>query len=148
MALQDENTTISIREKVADLAAEIPDGAYVVWIKSVNRDWRYGYGAATLRATPGFQPVAELSDGAVFRMNRAYVPRGNPYRDAYERIAAEDYGAPAARGVFTMYVGEDALVYLKKPCAAADVETDAKFFSAHLPGRRRGLESRGQASRL
>ena len=124
---------ISIREKVADLAAEIPDGAYVVWIKSVNRDWRYGYGAATLGATPGFQPVAELSDGAVFRMNRAYVPLSIPYRDAYERIAAGDYGEPAARGGFTTYAGEDALVYLKDPCDPADVEVGTKFFLHIFP---------------
>ena len=124
---------ISVREKVTDLAAEVPDGAYVVWIKSVNRDWRYGYGAATLGATPGFQPVAELSDGAVFRMNRAYVPTSNPYRDAYERIAAGEYGEPAARGDFTIYAGEDALIYLKDPCAAADVEVGTKLFLHIFP---------------
>ena len=124
---------ISGREKLADLAADIPDGAYVVWITSVNRDWRYGYGIATLRATPGFQPIAELSDGAAFRMNRAYVPPSNPYRDADERIAAGDYGEPASRGDFTIYASEAELVYLKEPCVPADVELGAKFFLHIFP---------------
>ena len=125
--------TISGWEKLADLAVGIPDGTYVVWIKSVNRDWRYGYGVATLRAMPGFQPVAELADGTVFRMNRAYVPPSNPYRDAYERIAAGEYGEPASRGEFTIYAIEDALVYLKEPCVPADVELGVKFFVHIFP---------------
>ena len=125
--------TTSGREKLADLADDIPDGTYVVWIRSVNRDWRYGYGVATLRATPGFQPVADLSDGAVFRMNRAYAPRGNPYRDAYERIAAGEYGEPASRGEFTIYASEGGLVYLKEPCVPADVELGVKFFLHIFP---------------
>ena len=124
---------ISGGEKLADLAAGIPDGAYVIWITSVNRDWRYGYGIATLRATPGFQPVADLSDGAAFRMNRAYAPPSNPYRDAYERIAAGDYGEAASRGDFTIYADEEALVYLKEPCVPADVELGVKFFLHIFP---------------
>ena len=135
---------ISGREKMAELVATAPHGTYVVWIKSVNRNWRYGYGDATLRATPGFQLVAELSDGAVFRMNRAYVPLSNPYRDAYERIAAGKYGEPAARGDFTIYAGEDALVYLKEPCAATDVETDAKFFLHIFPDAAADLNRAGK----
>ena len=133
LILPRKTETISGGEKLADLAAGIPDDAYVIWITSVNRDWRYGYGIATLRATPGFQPIAELADGAVFRMNRAYVPPSNPYRDAYERIAAGDYGEPASRGDFTIYASEDALVYLKEPCVPADVELGVKFFLHIFP---------------
>ena len=119
-------TAISGREKLADLAAAAPEGAYIVWIRSVNRNWGYGYGAATLGATPGFQPIAELSDGAMFRVNRAYAPRGNPYYDAYERIAAGDYGEPAAHSDFTIYAGEDALIYLKEPCEPAAMESSKR----------------------
>ncbi len=124
---------ISGGEKLRDLTAVAPDGTYIVWIRSVNRNWRYGYGDATLRATPGFQPIAELSDGAVFRVNSAYAPRGNPYRDAYERISAGEYGEPAARGEFTMYAGDGELVYLKEPCVAADVESRVKIFLHIFP---------------
>ena len=121
------------REKVRDLAAAAPDGTYIVWIRSVNRNASYGYGDATLRATPGFQPVAELTDGAVFRVNSGYVPPGNPYQDAYERIATGEYGEPAARGEFTMYAGDGELVYLKEGCVAADVESRVKFFLHIFP---------------
>lgn len=119
-------TAISGREKLADLAAAAPEGAYIVWIRSVNRNWGYGYGAATLGATPGFQPIAEPSDGAVFRVNRAYIPHSDPYRDAYERITAGEYGEPAARGEFTIYAGDDSLIYLKKPCEPAAVESSKR----------------------
>ena len=126
---------ISGGEKLRDLAAAAPEGTYVVWVKSVNRNWPYGYGAATLRATPGFQPIAELDDGAVFRVDRAYAPPSDPYRDAYERIVAGEYGEPVAQSDFTMYTSEDALIYLKEPCESAAVESSArtKFFLHIFP---------------
>ena len=130
-----KSEAISGGEKLGDLAAAVPEGTYVVWIRSVNRNWPYGYGAATLRATPGFQPIAELDDGAVFRVNRAYAPPSDPYRDAYERIVAGEYGEPAALSEFIVYVGEDALIYLKEPCESAAVKSSArtKFFLHIFP---------------
>ena len=126
---------ISGGEKLRDLAAAAPEGTYVVWIRSVNRNWTYGYGDATLRATPGFQPIAELTDGAVFKVNRAYAPPSNPYRDAYERIVAGEYGEPAALSEFVIYAGEDALIYVKEPCESVAVESSArtKFFLHIFP---------------
>ncbi len=46
-----------------------PDGAWVVWF---NNLWgnRYDYGVPDMRVTPGLEPVADLSDGAVFKVNR------------------------------------------------------------------------------
>ena len=126
---------ISGGEKLRDLAAAAPEGTYIVWIRSVNRNWSYGYGAATLSASPGFQPIAELDDGSVFRVDRAYAPPSNPYRDAYERIVAGEYGEPAARSEFMIYIGEDALIYLKEPCESVAVKSLArtKFFLHIFP---------------
>ncbi len=66
----------------------------------------------------------------------------------YKRIAAGDYGAPAAQSRFDLYLRDNTLAYIKDPCAAGD--TDARFFlhivpanPADLPmGRReRGFEN-------
>ena len=61
----------------------------------------------------------------------------------YERIAAGDYGQPVAQSGFDMYIRDNALAYLKEPCAAGDA--DARFFlhiypaePADLPAARRG----------
>ena len=47
---------------------------HVVWFEDYWRRRPYDYGVADLRASPALEPVAELADGAVFRVNRA----GNP----------------------------------------------------------------------
>ncbi len=44
----------------------------------------------------------------------------------YERIAAGDYGPPIAQSHFDLYLRDNALTYLKTPCAPAD--THARFF--------------------
>ena len=128
-------------EKVARWVANTPDGTYVFWFTDrwVNRT--SDFGAATMRITPGLQPVAELSDGVVFKVNKAYAPRENPYEAAYERIVAGDWGAPAARANFSVYIADGAVAYLKEPCAASDARARELFFlhifpqdAANLPG--------------
>lgn len=62
--------------KLHTLAGKIEDGAYIVWMKPV--DIRpaievhpgYDYDDTDLRALPGVETVAELSDGVIFRMER------------------------------------------------------------------------------
>ena len=49
----------------------------------------------------------------------------------YERIAAGDYGLPAAQSDFDVYLSGNGLAYLKEPCAAGD--TDARFFLHIIP---------------
>ena len=49
----------------------------------------------------------------------------------YERIAAGDYGQPVAQSGFDMYIRDNALAYLKEPCAAGDA--DARFFLHIFP---------------
>ncbi len=61
------------------------------------------------------EPVAELSDGAIFRVNAAFD-------SAAARLSAFD----ALVSDFDVYLSEDALVYAKEPCAPAD--TEAVFF--------------------
>ena len=64
----------------------------------------------------------------------AAISLKNPseYNAATTAITAGDYGAPAGRGVFDVYLGETALIYYKHPCDAGD--TTARFFLHFVPG--------------
>ena len=57
----------AVRHKVARAA----EGDLLLWFHGVPG---YSYGPAQLAALPGLEPVAELSDGLIFRVNRAYDP--------------------------------------------------------------------------
>ena len=49
----------------------------------------------------------------------------------HDRIAAGDYGPPVAQSRFDIYLRDNALTYLKAPCAEGD--TDARFFLHIFP---------------
>ena len=53
------------------------------------------------------------------------------HRSAAAAIASGDWGEPAARGDFDLYLREGRLVYYRAPCAAAEVE--ARFFLHPYP---------------
>ena len=92
------------QEQLNQWLAHSDNGAYVVWFNRWRNMHRYDYGAANLRTTPGMEPVAELSDGAIYRVNRDYTPAVNPYILADQAITAGDYGEPAARSDFDIYI--------------------------------------------
>ena len=60
------------------LLAQARNGAHVVWFEGHWRHDPYDYGVADLRASPGLEPVAELADGAIFRVNEPEEPRTPP----------------------------------------------------------------------
>lgn len=130
----------------------VADGAYVVWFNDWYNFYKHDYGAANLRVTPGLEPVAELSDGAVYRVNRNYTPADNPYLAAWQSITSGDYGEPAARSGFDIYLNDNSMIYLKQPCYTDDLR---KPFSLNLipanpddlPDHRRGWVANRQIGR-
>ena len=82
---------------------------------------------------PGYE-IARIRTGQ-YAPGRAPVwssefPGDSPqYLAEYEAVASGGYGAPAARGVFDVYRGETALVYINDRCAGADLEAQ---FLLHL----------------
>ena len=102
------------------------------------------------RELPAY-PIARIRTGQL--MNDAAIWRAdiNPAAHAaaqavYERIAAGDYGQSIAQSHFDLYLTDNALAYIKEPCAPGD--TNARFFlhitpadPAALPadGRERGF---------
>lgn len=128
---------------------EAPDGTWVVWFhRGVDRG-EYQYGLAELRSQPTLEPLAELADGAIFRVNRSYEPPANPYEAAYRAMQVGAGGAEVARSAFTLFFDGETVGYLKEPCSEADAEP--RFFfhlypvdTADLPAHRTlyGFENR------
>ena len=118
-------------DQAAAWLADASDGAYIVWF-DIGNNRRYDYAAPALRATDGLEPIADLSDGVIFRVNRSYVAApANPHLAAYERISAGEYGQPAAQSQYDIYLRAGALTYLKDPCAPTDAQ--ARFFLHIIP---------------
>ena len=139
-----------VEERLRDWLEEAPEGSFVV---SFHGRWSppCEYGAPALRLIPGLRAVAELEDGAVYRVDRSLPPRPNPYRSAAAAARAGDLGEPVVRSRFEVFRrGDDALVYLRAPCAAADTAPDftLQVFPAAPADRpasspERGYEDRG-----
>ena len=71
------------------------------------------------------EPVAELADGAIFRVNDAFDSAG-ARQSALEALVS---GEPTVRSDFDLYLREDTLIYAREPCAGTDV---AAMFFLHL----------------
>ena len=73
------------------------------------------------------EPVAELADGAIFRVNPAF-DSARARRSAWEAIISDIPDGPAIRSDFDfdVHLSENTLTYLKEPCSSADDE--ARFF--------------------
>lgn len=100
----------------------MPDGAYVAWVYSLAGNYNYG-----IRELPGLEPVAELNDGVILKVNRAY-DRADVLRTEYESIVS---GEPAIRSVFDVYLVKNTLHYVKEQCCPAD--TEPRFFLHLIP---------------
>ena len=96
------------------------DGAYVVWLYDRNPEMEFR--PMNMRVLEGVEPVVEFADGEVFRLNGEYKPNpgANPWLAAYEAIATGEATRLSSGAKFEVYVHEDALVYFKSPCEAAD----------------------------
>lgn len=104
---------------------EAPEGTWIAWFEEAGQGG-YEYGLAELRSRPTLEPMAELDDGALFRVNRSYRPPANPYRAAYRAMRGGAWGDPVARAPFDLYFDGTNLGYLRVPCTAAD--TEPRFF--------------------
>ena len=84
------------------------------------------------------EPVAELADGTVFRLNPAFDSAA-ARQSAYESLVS---GEPVISSDFDVYLSANRLLYVREPCAPAD--TEPPFFLhlfparvSDLPGQRR-----------
>ena len=123
------------QEELEAFLAGIPDGSHVVWFSNWYNISSYYFGYANMRVTPGLEPIAELSDGAVYQVNRDYIPPANPFHSAYNTIRSGEYRNPAFRNVFDVYLNDAQMIYLKEQCQVDDIQ---KIFSLRLTPAYRG----------
>ena len=99
------------------------DGGHVLWF----RRWKppYDFDDFDIRVLPGVEPVAELSDGVVFRVTASEPFNADRHRARKQRyvqqlIAQAD--EQVARAGWSVYRTGRKLIYHKEPCAPADVQ--------------------------
>lgn len=107
-------------DAVPGWAESAPAGSGVVWFDDIGTP--LDHDAADLRATPGLEAAADLSDGVVFRVNREHNPRP-ALRAAYEALTR---GEPVVRSAYDLYLDGRTLAYAKSPCSREDGA--ARFF--------------------
>ena len=134
------------QEQLRRWLADVPDGTYVVWFYNWYITRRFDYSTADMRGSSDFEPVAEMADGAIFKIDRSYTPRPGSPLSVYESIVSGGFGEPVLRSTFDIHLEGATLTYLKEPCVAEDVA--AGFFlhvvprnEADLPAVRRRLQS-------
>ncbi len=103
------------------------DGAHIVWFQ--DRKLWYRYDAFDIHCLPGVEPVAELSNGVVFRVTAAAEPfdaeRHRTRKQRYLDQLIQQAGELVVRSNWDVYRNGRKLTYLKQPCTPADVQ--AKF---------------------
>ena len=134
------------QEQLRRWLADVPDGTHVVWFYNWYNSRYFDYSAADMRMSLDFEPVAEMADGAIFKIDRSYAHRPGSPLSVYESIVSGGFGEPVLRSTFDIHLEGATLTYLKEPCVAEDVA--AEFFlhvvprnEADLPAARRRLQS-------
>ena len=106
------------------------DDVYLVWFYcgrlpiSCDTPWFYGgFQTPNLDVLPELEPVAELEDGVILKVNKAY---GNA--DAYRAITATQ---PLVRSNFNLHLNDNTLHYVRDTCRPDDIQ--ARFLLHVVP---------------
>ncbi len=92
------------------------DGAYVTWFYDISG---HDYNILEL---PGLEQIAELKDGIIFKVNRAYDTAA-AHQSAYQSIVT---GEPVIHSNFDVCLAKNSLTYVREQCSQDDLE--AMFF--------------------
>ena len=116
------------RSKTRQFIGNTEDDVYLLWFycprRSCPETWFYGgFQTPNLDTLPELEPVAELEDGVILKVNKAY---GNA--DAYRVITANQ---PTVRSNFDLHLNDNTLHYVRDTCRPDD--TYARFFLHIVP---------------
>ena len=116
------------RSKTRQFIGNTEDDVYLLWFycprRSCPETWFYGgFHTPNLGTLPELEPIAELEDGVIFKVNKAY---GNA--DAYRAITANQ---PTVRSNFDLYLNDNSLHYVRDTCRPDD--TQSRFFLHIIP---------------
>ena len=110
--------------------ATVDYDVHIVWLHDV-RGHLYDYDSLDLRALPGVETVAELTDGVVLRVTPGTVFDVDSYlanKAALITAPIEEAGQPILRSTYDVYVTDTELIYVKDACSEADT---VALFSLH-----------------
>ena len=99
------------------------DGGHILWIRKQVSS--YNFDDFDLRGLPGVEPVAELSDGVVFRVTATEpfdAQRHRARKQRYVQQLIQQADEQVARAGWGVYRKGRKLIYHKKPCVPADVQ--------------------------
>ncbi len=106
------------------------DDVYLVWFYcgripiSCDTPWFYGgFHTPNLNVLPELEPIAELADGVILKVNKAYENA-----DAYQSIVV---GQAVIRSNFDLYLTDNTLHYVRDTCRPDDIQ--ARFFLHMVP---------------
>ena len=100
------------------------DDVYLVWFYGKRSTWFYGgFQTPNLDVLPELEPIAELADGVILKVNKAYRNA-----EAYQSIVA---GQAVIRSNFDLYRNDNTLHYVKDTCRPNDIQ--ARFFLHIVP---------------
>ena len=100
------------------------DDVYLVYFYGQRSPWFYGgFQTPNLDVLPELEPVAELEDAVILKVNKSY---GNA--DAYRAITDTQ---PLVRSNFNIYLNDNTLHYVRDTCRPDDIQ--ARFFLHILP---------------
>ncbi len=106
------------------------DDVYLVWSycrsrpKSCATTWFYGgFQTPNLDTLPELEPIAELTDAVILKVNKAY---GNA--EAYRAITDTQ---PLVRSNFDLHLNDNSLHYVRDTCRPDDIQ--ARFFLHIMP---------------
>ena len=116
------------RYKTKQFIGNTDDDVYLLWFycprRSCRETWFYGgFHTPNLGTLPELEPIAELEDGVILKVNKAY---GNA--DAYRAITANQ---PTVRSNFDLYLNDNSLHYVRDTCRPDD--TQSRFFLHIIP---------------
>ena len=116
------------RSKTRQFIGNTEDDVYLLWFycprRSCRETWFYGgFQTPNLDMLPELEPIAELEDGVILKVNKAY---GNA--DAYRAITANQ---PTVRSNFDLYLNDNSLHYVRDTCRPDD--TQSRFFLHIIP---------------
>ena len=101
------------------------DSPYIVWLR--RKRPLYDYDHLDIRLLPGVEPVAELSDGVVFRVTATEpfdADRHRARKQRYVQQLIQRAGEPVVRAGWAIYRNGRTLTYRKQPCLPDDEKTN------------------------
>ena len=116
------------RYKTKQFIGNTEDDVYLLWFycprRSCPETWFYGgFQTPNLGTLPELEPIAELEDGVILKVNKAY---GNA--DAYRAITDTQ---PLVRSNFDLHINDNTLHYVRDTCRPDDIQ--ARFFLHIMP---------------